>query len=49
MLADFLDKLAIVSQRTALGKPARHRRDANLQAAVDLLLFQISAEEVSVF
>jgi hypothetical protein len=49
MLADFLDKLAIPHKDGAVENLPAAVQDANLQAAVDLLLSKYPAEEVSVY
>jgi hypothetical protein len=49
MLADFLDKLGIVHKDGAVENLPATVEDANLQAAVDLLLTKYPPEEISVY
>ena len=49
MLADFLDKLGIAHKDGAVDNLPATVEDANLKAAVDLLLSKYPAEEVSVY
>jgi hypothetical protein len=49
MLADFLDKLAIPHKDGAVENLPATVEDANLKAAVDLLLSKYPAEEVIVY
>ena len=49
MLADFLDKLGIAHKEGAVDNLPATVEDANLQAAVDLLLSKYPAEEVSIY
>ena len=49
MLADFLDKLAIAHKEGAVDNLPAAVEDANLKAAIDLLLSKYPAEEVAVY